>query len=148
MSKLVSQGVFPVHNNKFEVETADSTYSTIAELENFSPAFDNTIEEWYSMDNEGWASALLTGKKWGLTLSGKRCIGNVGQDYLVDKQFSIGQDAYANFKWTMPSGTVITQQMVVSVTNNGGGDTTNVAPFEIELTSNGKPTVTTTTMEG
>lgn len=145
MSKLVSKGVFPVHNNKFEVKAADNTYSVIAELENFSPSFDNTIEEWYSMDNDGWASALLTGKKWGLTLSGKRHNGDVGQDFLVDKQFAIGQEAYADFKWTMPNGTTISQQMVVSVTNNGGGDTTNVAPFEIELTSNGKPTVTTTT---
>ena len=34
--------------------------------------------------------------------------------------------------------------MVVSVTNVGGGDTTNVAPFEVELTSNGKPTISTT----
>lgn len=145
MPKLVSAGVFPVHNNKFEVETDSSTWIIIKELENFSPSFDNTIEEWYSMDNEGWASALLTGKKWGLTLSGKRSIGDVGQDYIVNKQFAIGQDAYANFRWTMPSGTVITQQMVVSVTNNGGGDTTNVAPIEFELTSNGKPTISTTT---
>ncbi len=144
MSKLVSAGVFPVHNNKFEVSTGTETFSTIAELESFSPAFDNTIEEWYSMDNEGWKSALLTGKAWGLTLSGKRHIGDTGQDFICDKLFSIGQDAYATFKWTMPSGTVITQQMVVSVTNVGGGDTTNVAPFEVELTSNGKPTISTT----
>ena len=42
----------------------------------------------------------------------------------------------------MPTGTVIEQEVVVSVTNNGGGDTTNVGALEFELQSTGKPTVT------
>lgn len=137
----VSSGVFPVHENTFQVKI-DSTYTDIKGMENFSPSFDNTIEEWSAMDNEGWGSALLTGKKWSLTLSGKRIIGDVGNDFLASKLMAMGQDAYVDFKWTMPTGATIEQNMVVSVTNLGGGDTTNVAPLEVELTSNGKPTYT------
>lgn len=148
MSKLVSAGVFPVHNNKFEIglngveSSAAADFAVPAGLENFSPAFDNTIEEWYAMDDEGWASALLTGKKWAISFKGKRVIGDDANDYIAGLLFAIGQDANTILKWTMPTGTVVTQEMIVSVTNNGGGDTTNVGALEFGLQSTGKPTVT------
>ena len=148
MSKLVSAGVFPVHNNKFEIGTK-GTASSAAEdfaipkgLENFSPSFDNTIEEWYAMDEEGWISRLFTGKAWAISFTGKRVIGDPANDYIAGLLFEIGQDANTILKWTMPTGTVIQQEVVVSVTNNGGGDTTNVGALEFELQSTGKPTVT------
>ena len=138
---LVASGVYPVHNNVFQVKISN-TYTDIKGMENFAPSFDNTIEEWNQMDNEGWGSSLLTGKKWGLTLSGKRIIGDPGNDYLAGKLMAMGQDAYVDFKWVLPSGASIEQQMTISVTNVGGGDTTNVAGLEASLTSNGKPTFT------
>jgi hypothetical protein len=145
MSALVSAGVFPVHNNKFEVETAESTWSEIANLESFSPAFNATVETWNAMENEGWESALKTGASWALSLAGKRTIGDAGNDFLAGKRFAMGQDAYVNVRWTMPTGTVITQRMVASVKADGTGDTTNVGKLEVDLQSDGKPTVTTPT---
>lgn len=139
MSKFTT-GVFPVHNNKFEVKV-DSEWKEIANLEGFSCSFDCTIEEWNAMENEGWSSALKTGMKWSISLKGKRTVGDDGNDYIAGKKFAMGQDAYADFRWTMPSGVQIEQQMVVSVKNDGGGDTTNVGALEADLQSNGKPEV-------
>ena len=135
-------GVFPVHNNVFEVETAEDTWSEIANLETFTPNFDGNVEEWNAMENGGWASALKTGMKWSLSMKGKRTVGDTGNDFIAGKKFAMGQEAYANFRWTLPTGTKITQQMVVNVKNDGGGDTTNVGNLEFDLQSNGKPTVT------
>lgn len=137
-------GIFPVHHNKFEVETEENTWSEIANLESFSPTFDATVEEWYAMEQGGWASALKTGIKWSISLKGKRTVGDAGNDYIANKKFALGQEAYANFRWTLPTGTQITQQMVVNVKNDGGGDTTNAGNLEFDLQSNGKPTVSET----
>lgn len=94
------------------------------------------------MENEGWIERLLTSKSWSISFTGKRVIGDVGNDFIANKLFAIGQGAYVPFKWTMPNGTEIKQKMVCSVTNNGGGDSTNVGALEFELQSSGKPEVT------
>jgi len=45
--------------------------------------------------------------------------------------------------WTFPNGaTVLFKNAVVSVTSNGAGASTGVAPLEFEVMSNGKPVYT------
>lgn len=147
MSKRVTAGVFPVHNNEFKIgikgpNSEEADFLMPKGLENFAPSFDNGIEEWYPMEDEGWVDRLLTSKAWAIAFTGKRVIGDPANDYIANMLFSIGQDANVPFKWIMPSGTTIEQEMVVSVTNNGGGDSTNVGALEFELQSTGKPKVT------
>lgn len=150
MPQTVTAGVFPVHYNEFEIQVPAASSSTsqtpsfenIAGLENFQISIDNTTEEWYAMENEGWVERLLTGKAWAISFTGKRVIGDTGNDYIASKKFAIGSDAMSVFKWTLPDGTVIQQDVVIAVTNDGGGDSTNVGALEFELQSSGKPTVT------
>lgn len=146
----MKKGVFPVHNNIFKIgtkgpESTESDMLTPAGLENFSPSFDNTIEEWYSMENQGWRSALLTGKGWSIGFSGKRVVGDAANDYIAGLMLAIGQDACTKFYWRLPDGLTVEQNVIVAVSNNGGGDTTNVGKLEFELRSDGKPTVTAPT---
>lgn len=141
------KGAFPVHKNIFKVgvkglESTEDDMLTPAGLENFSPSFDNTIQDWYSMENEGWRSSLLTGKGWAIGFSGKRIVGDTANDYIAGKMLAIGQDACTKFSWELPDGLKIEQNVVISVTNNGDGDTINVGKLEFELRSDGKPTVT------
>lgn len=143
----VKNGVFPVHNNIFEFGTkglssTDEDMATPANMESFSPAFDNTIQDWFSMENEGWRSSLMTGKGWSISFSGKRTIGDKCNDYIAGLMLKVGQDACTKFKWTLPDGLTISQDVVIAVTNNGGGETTDVAKLEFECRSTGKPTVT------
>lgn len=143
MSATIDAGVFPVHNNKFEVQTGTDTWSEIANLEGFTPAINNTVQTWQAMEQEGWESALKTGASWQVSFTGKRTVGDTGNDFIAGKRFAMGQDAYVNIRWTMPTGTVITQQMVVDVKNDGGGDSVDVGKLEFDLRSHGKPAVTT-----
>ena len=140
-------GVFPVHNNIFKFGTGglDSTEDqmlTPANLENFSPSFDNTIEEWFAMENEGWKSALLTGKGWTISFKGKRTVGDTANDYIAGLMLKVGREACTKFRWTLPDGLTVDQNVVIAVTNNGGGDSVNVGGLEFECKSDGKPTVT------
>lgn len=139
----IESGVFPVHNNKFEVETSTGEWSTIANLEEFQVTINGVVETWQAMENGGWESALKTGASWSISLKGKRTVGDAGNDFIAGKRFAMGQDAYASFRWIMPTGTTITQRMVVNVKADGTGGTTNVGALEADLQSDGKPEVGT-----
>ena len=142
MSNSVS-GVYPCYKNQFQVGTAQSTFSDIADCESFSVAFDNGVEEWHPFDTEGWIRRLLTAKGITISVTAKRNVGDTGNDFIAALAWENGRDAEAPFKWTFPDGTVILfSDAVINVTNAGGGESTNVAPLEFEVLSNGKPTVT------
>lgn len=142
----VSTGVFPCYENQFQINTSSTgtaSYATIADCETFEVAFDNGVEEWHPFEQEGWVRRLMTAKSVTITVSGKRNIGDTGNDFIAGLTFANGRDAEADFKWTFTDGTVVEfADAVISVTNNSGGDSTAVAPLEFEVQSNGKPTVT------
>lgn len=143
-------GVFPVFNNVFKigiegVSSTDEKMVTIADLETFSPSFDNSIEEWTPMDTEGWIRRLMTGKGFSIDLSGKRNIGDKGNDYVAGLLFKTGQEVESVFEWDFPSGAKVKFNCVVNVSNSGGGDSTNVGALEFSVMSNGKPTFTPAT---
>ena len=137
-------GVFPVYTNQFEVKTGDDVWSTVAELEEVNVTIDNTTEEWNTFVNEGWGSALVTGKKSSIEIKGKRCVGDAGNDFIAGKLMASGADAYISARITMPTGQVITwDKMACAVSNNGAsGAATNIGALEAKLTGHGKPTVT------
>ena len=138
-------GVQPCYTNQFGVKTSASaqTFTNIADCETFDVSFDNGIEEWTPFESEGWKRALMTAKGLTITVTAKRNIGDAGNDFIAGLTFANGRDAEAPFQWTFPNGdTLVIADAVISVTNNSGGDATNVAPLEFEVHSNGKPTYT------
>lgn len=67
--------VYPVHNNEFKfgtkgVTSSDEDMVMPADLENFAPSIDGTVEEWYAMDAKGWAKSAMTGKKLSFAFKG------------------------------------------------------------------------------
>ena len=138
-----TEGVFPCYKNQFHIGDAAESKNDIAECESFSVSIDNGVETWNSFTQEGWQSALQTGKAITISVSAKRSIGDPGNDFVAGKWLANGQDAYAYFDWTFPDGTVVSwDKAVVNVTNINGGDSTNVAPLEFDRVSNGNRKVT------
>lgn len=142
----VTKGVFPVHAGNFEVEVTkgsnEKEWVTVAEIEEVNVEVDNTTETWNSFAEGGWQSALVTGKAAKITLKGKRCIGDAGNDLIAGKLLLTGQDAYIAARITHPDGSTLTwDKMACAVKNNGaGGKATDVGALEAELTAHGKPT--------
>ena len=141
------KGVYPVYNNKFKIgvkglESTDEDMKPIADLETFGPSFDNGVEEWTPMDTEGWIRRLMTAKGLTIDLSGKRNVGDAGNDYVASLLFANGQAVETKFEWEFPSGAKAVLNVLVNVTNAGGGDSTNVGALEFSVMSNGKPTFT------
>ena len=148
MAKITS-GVYPVFENEFKIgikgkaSTAEQM-KTIADLENFSVALDNNVQEWTPMTTQGWVRRLQTGKGFSITLS-KRNVGDEGNDYVAGLMFKSGQDVNSKFEWIMPDGTSIAFDCVVNI-SSAGGASTDVDVLEFEVMSDGAPTVTPPTV--
>lgn len=138
-------GVFPCYENQFKVNTSSASsasWATIADCETFEVSFDNGVEEWTPFESEGWVRRLMTAKNVTITVTGKRNVGDAGNNFIAGLAFKNGREAEADFQWTFKDGTVVTfTGSPINVTALGSGDSTAVAPLEFEVLSNGKPTI-------
>ena len=103
---------------------------------------DGSVQEWTPMETEGWMKRLMTGKSITVSLKGKRCIGDEGNDYVYELSWKNGLECDAFFEWEFPSSGKISFNCVINVTTPGGGDSTNVDGLEFDIMSSGKPTYT------
>lgn len=133
-------GVYPVYDNQFQVGTSKESLNDIADMVTFSVALDNGVEEWNPMDQEGWVRRLLTSKSITISISGKRNIGDAGNDFVNGLALKNGVESQGCLQWTFPNGDkLILENAVFNITNWNGGDSTNVSPLEFDVMSNGKP---------
>lgn len=141
-------GVYPVFKNMFKIDKTGGTGATaenlvtIADMENFSVSIDGNVEEWKPFDQEGWTRRLVTGKALTVSVSGKRNIGDAGNDYVAGLALKTGADSHTTVVWTFPSGATLTIPCVINVTEWESGDSTAVAPLAFDIMSDGKPTFT------
>ena len=138
--------VYPARNNKFEINTSadgkTENFVEIKDVESYSVAIDGTVEEWHAYDAEGWVRRLMTAKSITISLSGKRNVGDPGNDYVANKVMSMAGEAESKMKWTLPSGATLLMPCVINLTTPGGGEATAVDGLEADFMSNGKPTFT------
>lgn len=136
--------VYPVHNNVFKINvlgrTTPESFVTIADCETFEVSIDGNVEEWTPMDTEGWMRRMKTGSSISINLAGKRNFGDAGQDYISETIMSTGNDSNSILEWTLPNGDKLTMPCVINLASPGGGDSTAVDSFEVDLMSDGKPT--------
>lgn len=145
---MATTGVYPVYENQFAVDTTggdgktEASMKTIADMESFSVSIDGNTEEWKPFDQHGWTRRLVTGKSITISVSGKRNVGDKGNDYINSLALETGSKAHTTFKWNFPDGATLLIPCVISVTNWASGDSTAVAPLEFDVMSDGEPTYT------
>lgn len=146
------KGVFPVNEMDFKIDKSsvnsrvtnptNSDYVTIADMESASIAVDTGVETWNPLEAKGWQRALATAKAITISMSGKRNIGDPGNDYVASKLLKNGQACNTTYKITFPNGDTLVVPSVIQVKSVAGADSTNVAPLEFDLVSDGKPEYT------
>ena len=143
MATITFNGVFPVHGCKFEISTNGDvpapTYAEPKDLESLNIQIDNNVETWTPLDQNGWQRAMSTGKGYTINVSGKRNLGDPGNDYIASKRFAMGRDCDTKYRITFPNDEVLSGGVVVSNTDDLGAST-DVAALGCDLISNGKPT--------
>ncbi len=141
-------GVYPVYENQFMVDiqggngTTEADLKTVADMESFQVTIDGNVEEWRPFDQQGWVRRLMTGKSITISISGKRNIGDAGNDYIEGLALKTGDAATTTLVWNFPSGAKLTMKAVIDVKEWGSGDSTAVAPLNWDAMSDGKPTFT------
>lgn len=145
----ISSGVFPVNALKIEIGTSQTasewTYSEIADMESANITVDTGVEEYNSITEGGWRKALATSKALTVSMSGKRSLGDAGNDYVAGKWNKNGQECNTSCKITLPNDDTIVFDCVIQVTSFLGSDATAIAPLEFDLLSNGEPVYTEST---
>lgn len=144
MDTTVTVGQFAVSQCAVKVKTAtdpSETFSNIADLEEVTLTIEANTETWYSIAEGGWQNALLTGKALTGSFSGKRCLGDAGNDFIEGLRYAIGKDAEADFEIDFPDGSKLEFTAVVALTDVLGA-ATDVTPLSGDLTGKGKPTFT------
>lgn len=131
--------VYPVNNIKFKLGKTSETATIVKDMETFSISFDNGIEEWNPMDQEGWVRRLMTAKSITVGLNGKRNYADPGNNFVAGLAHKNGLDANAVLEIEFPNGDMLEMPCVVNVTACAGGDSTNVGALEFECQSDGKP---------
>lgn len=140
-------GVFPVHNNIFKIntkgrETSPTNLVVIKDMTTFGVSVEGKVEEWSPLDQEGWSRHANTGKKMSISLSGKRNYGDPGNDYIASMIAKTGKDCESAFEWTLPNGAKLAGNCVINLTTPGGGDSVALDTLEFEILIDGKPTFT------
>jgi hypothetical protein len=143
----VPTGVYPVFDLVFKIGINGRASTTedmveIKDMETFSPSVDGNVEEWTPMDTEGWIRRLMTGKGFAISLSGKRHVGDPGNDYIAGMAWKSGLQCSSKAEIEFPDGDKLAFDCIVNVSTPFGGDSTNVSGLEFELQSDGKPTYT------
>ena len=141
----VTIGQYSVSNCKVKVKTSGTSeqavYSEVADLEEFSLSIESNTETWYSINDGGWQNALLTAKALSGSFSGKRTIGDTGNDYVEGLRYKIGKDAEADWEIDFPDGSKLDFTAVTALTDILGA-AIDVAPLSGDITCKGKPTFT------
>lgn len=137
----------PVWANKIEIGTAYTsnawTYAELcAGIESMTFASNEQNQQYWFICGEGFAHNEVTGAAPELQISGRRIAGDTAQDYIVGKQFALGEDRNSSVKITTAEGKVITCDCSIGDVISFGGNTLDVNAFGCTLRFNGEPTVT------
>lgn len=141
-------GVFPCYENQFAIDktggdgSEENNLVTIADMESFSVSIDGNVEEWNPYDAQGWTNRLVTGKSITVSVSGKRNVGDAGNDYIESIALKIGQGCNSTLVWNFPSGAKLVMPCIINVTEWGAGDSRAAAPLAFDAMSRGKPNFT------
>ena len=144
--------MFPNWNNIIEIGTSFSsepggvktwTYSRLCagiESIEFSPNEQN--QQYFFLCGNGFANNEVTGAAPQIAVSGRRILGNAAQDYIVSKQFALGNDRKTSVRIEAEGKEIICDATIGDVTSFGGS-TLDINAFGCTIYFNGTPKVNT-----
>ena len=118
------------------------TYAKLcAGIENVTFNSNEQNQQYFFLCGEGVAHNEVTGSAPELQVSGRRKVGDTAQDYIVGKQFALGEDRNSSVKIIAEGKQIICDCSIGDVVSFGGA-TLDVNAFSCTIRFNGKPTVT------
>ena len=118
------------------------TYAKLCKgIENVTFNSNEQNQQYFFLCGEGVAHNEVTGSAPEIQVSGRRKVGDTAQDYIVGKQFALGEDRNSSVKIIAEGKQIICDCSIGDVVSFGGA-TLDVNAFSCTIRFNGKPTVT------
>lgn len=145
--------VYAMHEAEVEIDVTPESTETleiITDVESMGDAYAYTTIGWQPIDNEGYERRRTTGKSLDFTFSGKRNLGDTGNDYIANLAYGDVithnvQKITITFPKSVPtavSAAVLVITGSLEVTSTTGDAATDLAKLEFTMKSDGKPDFT------
>jgi hypothetical protein len=138
----------PVWANELYIATApavgsgEPTWSKLcAGIEGMTFNSNEQNQQYFFLCGNGFAHNEVTGGAPELQVTGRRKVGDAAQDYIVSKQFALGEDRNSQVKIITEGKQIICDCSIGDVVSFGG-QTLDVNSFGCTIRFNGAPTVT------
>lgn len=139
-----------IRNITLELGTESSgatwTYSPLcAGIDNLAEALNETVQQYFFLCQDGFATNHVTGMAPALTITGRRIVGDAAQDYIFSKKYLLDADRESSLKLSWQDGEGATQNITVPVVlcniQEWSGATNDDSAISVELRFNGAPTL-------
>ena len=119
------------------------TYKKLCKgIESMTFSSNEQNQQYFFLCGKGFAHNENTGAAPELQISGRRIVGDDAQDFIVGKQFALGNDRNSSIKIIAEGKQIVCDCTIGEVVSFGGGSL-DVNNFACTLRFNGEPTVTT-----
>ena len=145
-----------VYNLEASIGTEKSqdtwTYSKLeAGLDNVSEALNEVVQQYFFLNDKGFARNHVTGMAPTFTFTGRRVQGDAAQDYIFSKKYKLDTERSSSFQLKVtdnsgasPKVTTYTVDCTICNIQEFSGASTDDSAISFELRFNGAPTAATT----
>ena len=129
-----------------ELSNSTWTYAELGDgIDNISESLNEVVQQYFFLDDDGFAKNHVTGMAPTFTLTGRRVVGDTAQDYIFGKKYDLDKDRQSSFKleWddATHSNTIVCDCTICNIQEFSGASTDDSA-ISFEIRFDGKPTLT------
>ena len=110
-----------------------------AGISSLTPSTNENVDQSAYLDGNGYGSSSVTSAQLTFSVSGHRVLGDPAQDYIVSKEFELGDERETNFRFFDSRGTERRGPCTLANLQVGGGDAQGKKEISFEIHLNGKP---------
>lgn len=144
-----------VYNLEASIGTSKSedtwSYAKLeAGLDNVSEALNEVVQQYFFLNDKGFARNHVTGMAPAFTMTGRRVQGDAAQDYIFSKKYKLDTDRASSFQLKVtdnsgvsPKVTTYTVDCTICNIQEFSGASTDDSAISFELRFNGAPTTAT-----
>ena len=145
-----------VYNLEASIGTSKSentwSYAKLeAGLDNVSEALNEVVQQYFFLNDKGFARNHVTGMAPAFTMTGRRVQGDAAQDYIFSKKYKLDTERSSSFQLKVtdnsgasPKVTTYTVDCTICNIQEFSGASTDDSAISFELRFNGAPTAATT----
>lgn len=145
-----------VYNLEASIGTSKSedtwSYAKLeAGLDNVSEALNEVVQQYFFLNDKGFARNHVTGMAPAFTMTGRRVQGDAAQDYIFSKKYKLDSERSSSFQLKVtdnsgvsPKVTTYTVDCTICNIQEFSGASTDDSAISFELRFNGAPVAATT----